>query len=199
MTSEEIPVWQIEFWSCPNVTLPSSSSLYPSFVRERTEGRSVNLEGGVGGFWLMIIWRCGGHAICPSGWDSVNWSAKIWGGGGLLQLLQLCVMKIGYEKLPRNEWVTISQTRLVAWSWRRAKSKLIVDFESKHISRALKIISIKNDVLTGSNQRDNSFCSLKTAFWLMSGVEMPLVWWQSGVPVGMCMWGCVQNKFWQPP
>ena len=41
---------------------------------------------------------------------------KYEGGGGLLQLLQLCVMKIGYEKLPRNEWVTISQTRLVAWS-----------------------------------------------------------------------------------
>ena len=36
---------------------------------------------------------------------------------------------------------------------RRAKSKLIVDFESKHIFRALKLVSITKKELIGSNQR----------------------------------------------
>ena len=106
--------------------------------------------------------------VCPSGWDWVNWSKKYGGGiGPPAPLAPTALRDEDWLREVAKEWMgnhfsnTLSRLEL-----RRAKSKLIVDFESKHISRALKIISITK-IWTDRFQYQRAWLSLiVAAHWI---------------------------------
>ena len=116
--------------------------------------------------------------ICPLGWDRVNWSAKIWGGGAAPPLPRF---RHPCKTRRRKKPVICKSTRLQQYSTKnsfmnisRLKKKLFRCFDTtKKINKPnvshikILILIMKCDLLPrGQSTLVSTFCHPLISFWL---------------------------------